>query len=345
MFILNNVGIVTAKDAILVNESKRRLIKNTETYFNIEVQENKIQQISYRPFDNRFVYYDVKIIERAREKLMKHFLIEKNIGLVFRRQQPESLDFYIFCSDKIIADGYIRSDNKGGESIAPLYLYPDNNGQQTIDQNNDRKPNLNAEIVNQIAENLGLQFRNEKASPPSGDLGGYFAPIDILDYIYAVLHSPTYREKYKEFLKIDFPKVPYPSSNGGIKETQEKFWTLVALGAELRQIHLLESPILEKQITQYPIDGDNVVTKIVANPRGEFVDVYINESQYFKDVPLVAWNFYIGGYQPAQKWLKDRKERTLEFEDIQHYQKIIVALSETDRIMAKINEIDIEAKP
>lgn len=166
-----------------------------------------------------------------------------------------------------------------------------------------------------------------------------FAPIDILDYFYAVLHSPTYREKYKEFLKIDFPRVPYPKD-------KETFWKLVNLGAQIRQIHLLESPVVEKYITQYPIDGDNVVTKPRYVPISEDSEtlgkVYINDTQYFNNVPKTAWEFYIGGYQPAQKWLKDRKDRKLEFEDILHYQKIIVALFETDRLMKEIDKIALE---
>jgi very-short-patch-repair endonuclease len=167
-----------------------------------------------------------------------------------------------------------------------------------------------------------------KGTPPEE---GNFAPVDILDYIYAVLHSPTYREKYKEFLKIDFPRVPYPKD-------VETFWELVKLGGEIRQIHLLESPTVEKYITQYPMGGDNIVTKL----KYEDGKVYINDTQYFDNVPKIAWGFYIGGYQPAQKWLKDRKGRTLDFEDILHYQKIIVALSETDRLMKEIDQIEIE---
>jgi len=116
------------------------------------------------------------------------------------------------------------------------------------------------------------------------------------------------------------------------------FWKLVELGSELRQIHLLESPVVSKYITKYPIPGDNVVGKINYHEQ----KVYINDTQYFENVPQVAWNFYIGGYQPAQKWLKDRKDRVLEFDDIQHYQKIIVALTETDRIMSEIDKIEIE---
>lgn len=192
---------------------------------------------------------------------------------------------------------------------------------------------------------MGLTFTDEKETTE-----GTFAPIDILDYIYAVLHSPTYREKYKEFLKIDFPRVPYPKD-------QPTFWQLVKLGGEIRQIHLLESPVVERFITSYPVDGNNVVGKIRFEENYEIIEddkiiqadpmypmgrVYINETQYFQAVPKHAWEFYIGGYQPAQKWLKDRKDRKLEFEDILHYQKIIVALSETDRLMKEIDKIEIE---
>jgi hypothetical protein len=143
--------------------------------------------------------------------------------------------------------------------------------------------------------------------------------------------------------------VPYPKD-------KDTFWQLVKLGGQIREIHLLESPKVEKYITQYPVDGDNKVSKIKFVPylyENEVPDengnlnypdylgaVYINENQYFADVPTSAWEFYIGGYQPAQKWLKDRKERTLEFDDILHYQKIIVALSETDRLMKEIEKIE-----
>ena len=205
-----------------------------------------------------------------------------------------------------------------------------------------RTPNLNLEIVDQIAKGLGLRFESEKTGAE-----GSFAPIDLLDYIYAVLHSPTYRETYKEFLKIDFPRVPYPTDAA-------QFWKLVALGGELRKLHLMESPTLSQFITQYPVGGENEVDKIkfelypdltgfqnlsgLATPHGR---VYINSEQYFDSVPEVAWNFYIGGYQPAQKWLKDRKGRVLDFEDIMHYQRIIKALVETDRVMKKIDGVGL----
>ena len=349
LFTSNNVGIVTSKDSILINEKKNELIKNVEEYYKIQANQNIIKTISYRPFDNKYIYYDVKLIERAREKSMQHFFSGNNIGLVIARQCVGNWQ-YIFIS-KLIGEFNLTgtAGRYGSGNYFPLYLYPESNAQQTIGQTTGRTPNLNTEIVKQIAEKLGLAFVPEKE--PEGnvcyinspevrdDYKTTFAPIDLLDYIYAVLHSPTYRGKYKEFLKIDFPRVPYPKD-------VDTFWQLVKLGGEIRRIHLLESPMVENYITQYPADGNNVVDKITASPSpskgGEFLDVYINESQFFADVPLVAWEFYIGGYQPAQKWLKDRKGRKLEYEDILHYQKIIVALSETDRIMQEIDKIGIE---
>jgi predicted helicase len=205
-----------------------------------------------------------------------------------------------------------------------LYLYPEISNQLKNDNSNGRIPNLNPQIIKKISSSLGLIFTNEEEKTSNT-----FAPIDLLDYIYGVLHSPSYREKYKEFLKTDFPRVPAP-------QDRDKFWKLAKLGDELRQIHLMESQSLEQNIVGYPEDGSNVVAK----PTFKDGRIYINDTQYFSNVAEVAWNFYIGGYQPAQKWLKDRKDRELSYEDIRHYQKIIIALSETDRLMKEIDKIN-----
>ena len=168
-----------------------------------------------------------------------------------------------------------------------------------------------------------------------------------------MLHSPTYRETYKEFLKIDFPRVPYPRD-------ATQFWQLVALGGELRQTHLLEACpatrmdiALQGNAVKYPISGNNVISKLKfeacpspqpssTSGRGGLLGrVYINETQYFENVPELAWSFYIGGYQPAQKWLKDRKGRALNHEDIAHYQKIIAALTKTHALMQAIDKIKL----
>jgi predicted helicase len=356
LFPLNSLGLLTKRDDLSVDFNEHNLenkiayfLDETKTVdevckkFNLVIKDNdkwdanqtrknvpkqniktQIRNFQYRPFDNRKVFYNPYFVARPNTKVLSHF-IKENTGLIICRQGQAvgGDEWNVIFTCKYLTDQNIY--RRGGGTVFPLYLYPDNSGQQTIDSN-ERKPNLNAEIVKQIAKKLGLTFTIEKETTK-----GTFAPIDILDYIYAVLHSPTYREKYKEFLKIDFPRVPYPTN-------EKTFWQLVALGSEIRQIHLLESPIVEKYITQYPIDGDNVITK----PKYENGKVFINDTQYFDNVPEVAWTFFIGGYQPAQKWLKDRKERTLEFDDILHYQKIIVALTETDRLMKEIDKIKIE---
>ncbi len=296
-----------------------------------DVAKNKcnVEKIVFRPFDIRYCLYTGKsngVMGRPRNEVMKQMIQGDNLALISMRQYAFDVpDYcYSFISKNIVASRLFIS-NKGYCSILPLYLYPEQKAQLNFGENAERTPNLNAEIIKQITDGLGLSFTNEKEKNTSS-----FAPIDVLDYIYAVLHSPSYREKYKEFLKIDFPRVPYPKD-------VSTFWQLVKLGGEIRQIHLLESEVVEEYITQYPESGNDVVGKIkYADER-----VYINETQYFGNVPQTAWNFYIGGYQPAQKWLKDRKDRALSFEDILHYQKIIVALTETARLMAEIDLVGV----
>ncbi len=321
--------------------------------------DKKLIKISYRPFEDKYTFYTGKSKGfhcYPRNEVMQNFVNRENLGLATIRINKEDEFSSVFIT-KNLADA--RLSDRFMTSIYPLYLYPETNGEQSLSgfetltgmngsENNatlKRIPNLNTEIVNKIASNLGLTFVPEKDTfvKVSNFDKGSFAPIDILDYIYAVLHSPTYREKYKEFLKIDFPKIPYPKDS-------KTFWELVELGSQIREIHLLESATVEDYITEFNIDGDCVVGKPrfeispirVLNPDRVVGKVYINETQYFENVPEVAWNFYIGGYQPAQKWLKDRKERKLEFDDIAHYQKIIVALTETDRLMKEIDTIAIE---
>lgn len=358
LFTLNNVGIVTARDNFTIHTNKVELQKTIEEFltlddetarvrFNLgkdvrdwqvnfakkDLQKNypnngSIVNINYRPFDIRWTFYtgNSKGFHcYPRTEIMKHF-IRGNVGIVYKLGNSEEKSASAMVTNSIIDfRSWSRPGMQGGDYVSPLYIYPETNGQQTIDQATQRTPNLNPEIVKQIAEKLSLTFTPEKEQNEET-----FAPIDILDYIYAVLHSPTYRERYKEFLKIDFPRVPYP-------DNKEKFWQLVKLGGELRTIHLLENPIVEQYITSYPIDGTNIVDK------PQYIDgkVYINKEQYFDKVPETAWNFYIGGYQPAQKWLKDRKGRELSVDDILHYQKIIVALSETYRIMMIIKDWDL----
>ena len=323
LFPIYTSGIKTHKDKELISSTKYGV--NNKTYF-------------YRPFDTQNIDYDLNKVVRHRFSVMKN-LLHNNIAILFPRQAITG-NFGFFVSKGLTDINYTGTAGQFGAGLTfPLYLYPETNDQQTLEQKAERKPNLNKEIVNEIAEKLGLTFTNEKEASKNT-----FAPIDILDYIYAVLHSTKYREKYKEFLKIDFPKVPYPKD-------KNTFWELVKLGGEIRKIHLLESPKVEDYITTYPKDGSNKITTKIGKKDWELFDeenqlgrIWINDAQYFDNIPLTAWEFYIGGYRPAQKWLKDRKERTLDFEDILHYQKIIVALSETDRLMKAIDKVEIEVK-
>ena len=146
--------------------------------------------------------------------------------------------------------------------------------------------------------------------------------VAVFDYIYGVLHRPGYRQTYAEFLKTDFPRIPWPSS-------PEEFWETSDLGGQLRRLHLMESAAVGA--SPYPFKGEG--SGMVEQLRCEGTQIWINKTQYFDAVPEVAWGFYIGGYQPAQKWLKDRKGRVLSFEDVKHYQRILKVLVETDRLM------------
>ncbi len=367
LFQTHGVGMTTAHDDFVIKDNKEELLsfykkfqnssgdadhlhkefnvrKKTgwdilDGYKNIkyEVDLSKyIFPVSYRPFDNKYIFYEDKLVWRTARKVMQHFLEGENVGLVFKVGNAEEKSVPAMVSKHIIDfRSWSRPGMQGGDYIAPLYLYLEKVKEKNSGQYIEKKPNLDKDIVAEIAEKMGLTFTHEKEESESA-----FAPLDLLDYIYAVLHSPEYRDTYKEFLKIDFPRVPYPKD-------AKTFWQLVTLGSELRQLHLLESEKVDHFITRYPAAGDNKITRSIGKGDYKLTDhkkeigrVWINDDQYFDGVPKSAWEFYIGGYQPAQKWLKDRKGRTLDHHDIFHYQKIIVALTETERIMQEIDQID-----
>ena len=231
-------------------------------------------------------------------------------------------------------------------SLAPLYLYPDEDAEQgDAFAATERTLNLDPALYAKICEAAGIdpadtdmaRGEGSDSRPNFREATGDDRPseVKVFDYIYGVLHSPDYRETFAEFLKIDFPRIPYPASAEVFAHVSEK-------GEALRRLHLMEAPAIGD--TPFPFDGEppeDTPNEIAArHPRYEDGKVFINgkgaEGQYFANVPEVAWNFYIGGYQPAQKWLKDRKGRALSFDDIRHYQSIIKILIETDRIMKEI---------
>lgn len=284
----------------------------------LKIDSDKIVPIVYRPFDIKWTIFDNKVLWRPRTKVMQHFIDGDNIGLVIARQAITNNWSHVLAT-KDIVDNRIFYSNKGISICCPLYIY---------DHQSERTPNIDTDIVKKIAKAAHLEFEAEK----SGDKDK-FAPIDLIDYIYAILHSPVYREKYKEFLKVDFPRVPYPKG-------AEHFRRMSAIGSELRRIHLMEHPALSELITQYPITGNNTVEKIRWEllPDGRTGRIWINAEQYFDNVPITAWELYIGGYQPAQKWLKDRIGKMLSYDNIMHYQRIIKVLIMTDALMAETDK-------
>lgn len=333
LFVENSTGIVTMGDGFVVDEDRKSLINRIEQFLAGQVSENelkdeyglgknyagwiignkkqiinpseKIVPFAYRPFDNRYTCFDNKLVWRPRTNVMKHFVLGGNIGLQCCRQVIGDKWTHVFVSRLISDDSFVSNRTKERGYAFPLYLFLDGE---------EKTPNLNEKILREIE-----------------GLAGKSMPEDVVDYVYAVLHSPNYREKYKAFLKTDFPRVPYPKD-------AKKFKSLVKLGAELRGLHLLESPKVNAFITTYPVAGSNEIEKVTYKDG----KVFINQEQYFGKVPEVAWNFYIGGYQPAQKWLKDRKGKVLTNADIEHYQQIIVALTETERIMKEIDKVGVE---
>ena len=351
LFLVSGVGLTTAHDEFVINENKDILLnrfkdfqksnrdadllhekfsvkKKTgweilEGYDNIKEEKDLgkyIKQISYRPFDNRHVFYENKLVWRTVYKVMQHFLIGENIGLAVCRQVKTGDGYHhCFITNKIMESSYVSNKTSEITYVFPLYLHKKN----TLLEN--KTPNLNTAIVEHIARLIGLSYEVVKSGDPEA-----FAPIDLLDYIYAVLHSPSYRETYKEFLREDFPRVPYPKD-------KEQFRALAALGAELRRVHLFEHTQIDNLITEFPAAGDGVV-EFVKYDKGK---VRINGRQFFDKVPKEAWEFYIGGYQPAQKWLKDRKGRTLSSDEFIHYQKILVALVKTAALMNQIDQVVI----
>lgn len=360
LFQINGNGMVSKRDEIAFKDTKEEIRAIVQEIANLKIEEipkkfgnvkwesrdgkaefvkqnvmdfglrdELFVQCEYRPFDLKWTYYTGKskgFIGWPVNQIMRNYLNQNNVGLVIGRQGQAvgAMPWNLCFITKNITD--FNLFYRGGGMSFPLYLYPQTTTQQSILTNSERLPNFNSETCKLISDKLGMTLVTEKINAENS-----YAPIDLLDFIYAILHSPSYREKYKEFLKIDFPRIPYPKD-------KNIFWQMVRLGSQIREIHLLESSVVETFITKYPVDGSNMVKK----PTYKDGQVWINEFQYFDKVPQIAWEFYIGGYQPAQKWLKDRKDRELSFDEIQHYQKIIVALAETYRLMKEIDKIVIE---
>ena len=234
---------------------------------------------------------------------------DKNVGLIYSRQtiSGESPPVNVMLTDTIFDNRGVFT-NKGIAQAAPLYLYPED---QLTEQT--RRVNFDPALYQQLQT---LATHPQRGIPNE---------LNVFDYVYGVLYCPAYRETYAEFLKTDFPRIPWPSS-------ADEFWAIADQGEQLRRLHLMEPAAIGETPYSFTGEGKPVIDK----PRYDAGKVWINTTQYFDNVPELAWTFYIGGYQPAQKWLKDRKGRELNFTDIKHYQSILKVLSETDRIMRTI---------
>jgi len=276
-----------------------------------------ITQIAYRPFDFRYTIYDSNVAVHRRERVTRHMYRKQNYALLTTKATRDSRFCHVFVTNLISEAIFLSGTTASNAMVFPLYLYP-------RDDELDQTRRINFD------DRLWSKLKAKASHPENGEPD----EVATFDYIYGVLHCPDYRDIYKDFLKSGFPRIPYP-------ESPDNFWHIVEKGRKLRQLHLMEDVAIgEAPYTLRAIE-DAVCDNTVDTPQffetSEGIGkVQINAGQYFENVPIVAWNFYIGGYQPAQKWLKDRKGRTLNFDDVRHYQKIIKILAETDRIMNEI---------
>jgi hypothetical protein len=265
----------------------------------------------WRPFDTRNIYYDKNLIDRPRARITDP-LLKDNLALLAMRQIALQSGCSHFLATNVPAIDRVFYSNKGAASVFPLYLETESDSLGIYECK--RYANISAEFI-------ALLNRNLNYTP---------TPEDIFHYIYAIFHSPTYRSRYAEFLKIDFPRVP-------LTRNVDLFRQLGELGQQLVNLHLMKSPILNQTSSPFIDNGGSCIVD-AGHPKYENGKVVINKQKDgFMDVPEAVWNFHVGGYQVCHKWLKDRKGRTLSQDDIEHYQKIVVALGQSIDLMAKID--------
>jgi len=358
MMPVNGVGMTTARDHVVIDHEEEQLLEramlfrdstdsDAELCQQLNIPQKKgwnipnarrlireetnlsqyIKPVLYRPFDKRLIFYHDSLVWRTVKQVMSHMLAGENLGFLTTRQTRDQWDVLATCNmvgHKSLAAYDINT-------LFLLYIYPVS--ERLIDATpwppgkDGRQPNFNPDFVKDVEGRLGLTFIPEG----TGDLKKTFGPEDIFHYAYAVFHSPTYRSRYADFLKRNFPRLPLTSD-------KKLFAALAEKGAELVALHLMESTDLDRRrITRYDISGDDRVEKVRYDEKAK--RVYINKTQYFEGVLPEVWEFHVGGYQVCAKWLKDRRGRSLTFDDIQHYQKIVVALKETSRLMAEVDEI------
>jgi predicted helicase len=321
-----STGYYTSCDGLVLDESKDQLAARMNRHLSSlsrTFRPELIRKTTYRPFDDRWIYYEPSLLTRSRFKFVSQINEQQNIILICGKSSKSNTLSHYFVSDKF-------SELKCGEYtkgsyMFPLYLSAASDGQTSLEDVAVREHNLSDDVVEKLAQSVHCKHAS-LVEPANLSL----APEDVISYVYAILHCPSYREKYKEFLNTDFPIIPYPSN-------KEAFHKAVAMGHRLIGLHCMSSNELSSVITGYPVDGSNLV-EMVSYAAGR---VWINSQQYFDMVPDRSWEMFIGGYQPAQKWLTDRKGHKLAYDAIMHYQRLVTALSLTMEIMDQIDGLDL----
>lgn len=322
------------------NTSSYNLLSRRQT---TTVNLTNIQRCLYRPFDNRWLYYDAAgLTSRPAYDVMRHLLPGKNIALLVCRQQALTGFSHVLCTEYIAESHAVSLKTREGAFVFPLYRYPNGNKHPLpCDHTDGRCPNLSPAFIQDVEQRLGLRF----IPHGQGDLDTTIGPEDVFHYLYAVLHSPTYRARYAELLKIDFPRVPITSDKA-------VFATLVSTGAALVDLHLLRLPesggvggaggaaILRhpdaQGVTQHQVPAVPIVQiRYDALHRRVFID----RDHYVEGIAPETWGMTIGSYQPLQKWLKDRKGHALSCDDTTHYMRMVIALRETRRLMGEIDAL------
>jgi len=290
---------------------------------------SSVKPVLFRPFDIRYVYYEKAMIERGdhRYDLMRH-MFHSNLALITVRRIEGGGGFTHFFATNRISVLHSTSA-KEGNFVFPIYLYPNGKIPQAdlFAHDNGYRPNLSAAFIKDFCEKLRVKFVPDGLGRPGRREVG---PECIFNYAYAVFHSPIYRDRYAEFLRADFPRLPITSDFG-------LFRALAGFGGELVDLHARGKG--EPQDIGFPVKGDNVIEEArYQPPQGkEPGRVWINDRQYVAGVSETVWTFPIGGYLPAQRWLKDRIGRTLGYEEQSEYQRILWALMETRRLMGEID--------
>jgi hypothetical protein len=359
------VGMITARDALTIHFTRDDIVHTVERFSTLSVKEARAEfelgkdardwsveraqedlrnhklsekcfrKVLYRPFDVRHTFYTGTsrgFIGQPQKRIMAHLDGKKNWALCISRfNRQKSLGY--FFTTRTLTDFHLLDTVADSMTVFPLYLSAGADDQHELWLGGADPPNLAPEFLGTLCSRLKISKQQASALPAG------LTPEDIFHYAYAVFHSPGYRSRYAEFLKIDFPRLPLTGN-------LELFRALARLGGELTALHLLESPKLDKPITEF-IGISKEVTRIGWSDNTVWIDAPATKKGAlqapgtigFCGVPEAVWNFHIGGYQVCQKWLKDRKGRTLTDEDIAHYHKIVISLSETIRLMAEIDEV------